>query len=152
MSQLRIEQVEGQDALVAAWRLVHNTIIPNHQLTADEIRERSRRNHLEVAWLGDTPVGCATVRPPSDDPEVATVIARVLPAHRGRGYGSELYGRGLAKAAELGAAVVETLVLEQNEAGLRFALNRGFAEIERYPLPGDVIEIALGGRLSELRR
>jgi ADP-ribose pyrophosphatase YjhB (NUDIX family) len=64
------------------------------------------------------------------------VIARVLPSHRGRGFGEQLYRRGLAKAAELGAQVIETVVLASNEDGLRFARRHGFAETDRYVLPG----------------
>ncbi|GAA3377184.1 hypothetical protein GCM10020367_51870 [Streptomyces sannanensis] len=83
MSDLRMEQPDS-DAEFEDWQYVHNTIIPTHILSLDEIRERARRNHLEVAYLGDVLVGCSTVRPP-DETLTATVIARVLPAHRGRG-------------------------------------------------------------------
>ncbi|MQY13724.1 hypothetical protein SRB5_38750 [Streptomyces sp. RB5] len=152
MHGLLVQRVDGSsDDLVADWRRVHNTIIPNHRLSLADVRERSGRNRLEVARLDGVAVGCSTVRPPSEDPSVAMVIARVLPEFRGRGFGGELYGRGLAAAAGFpGVSTVETLVLEQNEAGLRFALAKGFMEIERYPLPGDVIEIALGASLSSL--
>jgi hypothetical protein len=46
-------------------------------------------------------------------------------------------GSGLGRARELGAEVIETVVLSSNENGLRFARHRGFVEIERYLLPGD---------------
>ncbi|MFC7217950.1 GNAT family N-acetyltransferase [Streptomyces polyrhachis] len=140
-------------ALVGDWRRIHNAIIPNHPLTAADIRERARRNRLEVACLGEAAVGCSTLRPPgadAEDPGLAVVIARVLPEHRGRGVGSALYARALAAAVELGAERIETLVLERNTAGLDFALRRGFTEIERYALPGDVVEVALGGLPAEL--
>ncbi|QHC23923.1 GNAT family N-acetyltransferase [Streptomyces sp. GS7] len=136
MSDLRITQPDG-DAGFADWRHVHNAVIPTHVLSLDDVRERARRNHLEVAYVGDVLVGCSTVRPPVDDPSTATVIARVLAAHRGRGFGEELYARGLRRARELGAEAVETVVLSSNEDGLRFALKHGFAETERYLLPGD---------------
>jgi GNAT superfamily N-acetyltransferase len=68
---------------------------------------------------------------------VATVIARVLPAFRGRGIGAALYERGLAHARGLGAGAVETVVLAANEDGLRFAGARGFTERERYVLDGE---------------
>jgi len=42
-------------------------------------------------------------------------------------------------ARELGAEVIETVVLSSNEDGLRFALKHGFVETERYLLPGDSI-------------
>ena len=117
------------------WQHVHNEIIPNAVLSLDEVRERVQRHHLEVAYLGDVVVGCSTVRPP--EPEAATVIARVLPEYRGQGIGRQLYERGLAVARDLGASVVETIVLASNVDGLRFAQQRGFVETERYLLPGD---------------
>lgn len=67
------------------------------------------------------------------------MIARVLPEHRRHGFGEQIYQRALAKARELGAQVIETVVLASNEDGLRFATRHGFVEIERYVLPGDTI-------------
>ena len=119
-------------ALLDDWRHVHNEIIAPSPLSADEVRERSARNILDVAYLGTTLVGNMTVRPPAEGSGTATVIARVLPAYRGRGYGTELYERGLATARALGAGTIETVVLTANEAGLRFANARGFTEFERY--------------------
>ncbi|MFJ5677657.1 GNAT family N-acetyltransferase [Streptomyces sp. NPDC093097] len=139
MSQLRLVQPVDDTALTH-WQHVHNTLVPTHLLSLDEVRERAGRNHLEVAYLGDELVGCSTVRPPADETRTATVIARVLPAHRGRGFGTELYARGLDRARELGARVIETCVLSSNEDGLRFAEQHGFAEIDRYLLPGDTID------------
>ncbi|OKJ62463.1 GNAT family N-acetyltransferase [Streptomyces sp. CB02261] len=136
MSDLRIQPPDG-DATLKDWQYVHNVIIPTHSLSLDEVRERARRNHLEVAYLDDVLVGCSTVRPPTDETPAATVIARVLAAHRRRGFGEELYARGLDRARQLGAEVIETVVLSSNEDGLRFALKHGFVETERYLLPGD---------------
>ncbi|GAA2307409.1 hypothetical protein GCM10010416_19090 [Streptomyces caniferus] len=138
MSHLHIQQPDG-DAAFKDWQHVHNVIIPTHLLSLDEVRERSQRHHLEVAYLGDVLVGCSTVRPPTDDSRTATVIARVLAAHRGQGLGEELYARGLDRSRELGAEVIETVVLSSNEEGLRFARRHGFVETERYLLPGDTI-------------
>lgn len=138
MSDLRIIRPDG-DAELADWRHVHNTVIPAHVLSLDDVRERARRHHLEVAYADDVLVGCSTVRPPEGDAATATVIARVLPGHRGRGYGEELYARGLRRARELGAQVIETVVLSSNPDGLRFALDHGFTEVERYLLPGDTV-------------
>jgi ribosomal protein S18 acetylase RimI-like enzyme len=67
------------------------------------------------------------------------VIARVLPEYRRRGFGEQVYLRGLAKARELGARVIETVVLASNQDGLRFARRHGFAETDRYVLPGDAV-------------
>lgn len=138
MPDLRIEPLD-EDAKIEDWQYVHNTIIPTHILSLDEVRERSRRHHLEVAYVGDVLVGCGTVRPPSDDPSAATVIARVLPDHRRQGFGEQLYVRGLELARELGGEAIETVVLSSNVDGLRFALEHGFVETERYLLPGDTV-------------
>ncbi|MFG2998898.1 GNAT family N-acetyltransferase [Streptomyces sp. NPDC048340] len=89
--------------------------------------------------VGDALVGCTTVRPPADDPTAATVIARVLPGHRGRGLGGALYAHGLEQARALGATVIETVVLASNTEGLHFARRRGFAEVDRYVLPGHTV-------------
>lgn len=135
MTDLRIEMVQG-DALIEDWRHVHNLIIPADPLSLDDVRERVGRNHLEVAYLGDTLVGCTTVRPPTDDTATATVIARVLPDHR-QGFGAMLYRHGLEHARTLDAAVIETVILASNVAGVRFAEKHGFVEVERYVLPED---------------
>ncbi|GAB3421255.1 GNAT family N-acetyltransferase [Flindersiella endophytica] len=134
-----VVEPSGGDAVLHDWREIHNLIIPTAALSIDEVRERASRNHLEVAYLDGVPVGNSTVRPPSDDPALATVIARVLPEYRERGFGDQIFQRCLAKARELGARRIETIVLESNTDGLRFASRHGFAESERYVLPGDTI-------------
>ncbi|MFF0385353.1 GNAT family N-acetyltransferase [Streptomyces sp. NPDC004286] len=139
MSQLSfVEPVD--DSALADWRHVHNVIIPTAVLSLDEVRERAGRYRLEVAYLDGEPVGCTTVRPPSgDSPTTATVIARVLPAHRRQGFGEQLYQRALERARELGADTVDTVILASNADGLRFAETHGFTETDRYVLPGDTI-------------
>lgn len=136
MSKLRIEQ-PADDAGLEDWRHVHNEIIPTAPLSLDDVRERAQRHWLEVAYLDDQLIGCSTVRPPADEP--ATVIARVLPAYRRRGFGEELYGRALDRARQFGPAAIETVVLASNADGLRFATRHGFVEVETYVLPGDTI-------------
>jgi GNAT superfamily N-acetyltransferase len=141
VSDLRIEPVvpvDG-DAMLLDWQHIHNLIIPTDPLSLEEIRIRAQRNHLEVAYLGNVAVGCSTVRPPADDPATATVIARVLPGHRRQGFGEQIYVRGLVRARELGATVIETVVLASNVDGLQFAQRHGFVEIDRYVLPGDTV-------------
>lgn len=138
MNEIRIDPVDGGTAL-QDWRRVHNEIIPTAPLSEEEVRERVHRHRLSVAYRGDVLVGCSTVRPPEGDEAVGTVIARVLPAHRRQGIGATLYAHGLEVVRELGAAAVETIVLESNVDGLRFALSHGFTEVERYLLPGDTI-------------
>ncbi|MEU9289081.1 GNAT family N-acetyltransferase [Streptomyces sp. NPDC048275] len=132
-------KMPDDEAGLEDWRYVHNVIVPPAALSLDEVRERAGRYLLEVAHLGDVLVGCTTVRPPEEGTSTATVIARVLPEHRGQGFGGELYERGLKQARALGADVIETVVLASNEDGLRFALRRGFVETERYLLPGDSV-------------
>ncbi|MCX4738426.1 GNAT family N-acetyltransferase [Streptomyces antibioticus] len=136
MTELRIEAVDDEAAL-EDWRHVHNVIVPPAALSLEEVRERAGRYRLENAYAGDVLVGCSTVRPPQGEGEPATVIARVLPAHRRRGYGGALYEHALAHARVLGAGAVETCVLAVNEDGLRFAAARGFVETERYVLDGE---------------
>ncbi|TXS52818.1 GNAT family N-acetyltransferase [Streptomyces sp. t39] len=138
MSDLVIQRPDG-DAMLRDWQHIHNVIIPTHPLSLDDVRERRERHRLEIAYRDGEPVGCSTVRPPADGTGTATVIARVLAAHRRRGYGEVLHERGLAHARELGARVIETVVLSCNEDGLRFALRHGYTETERYLLPGDTV-------------
>nr|WP_203690204.1 GNAT family N-acetyltransferase [Streptomyces sp. SID12488] len=138
VTDLRIVPVSDVDeAALEDWRHVHNLIVPPAAMSLDDVRERGARFRLEVAYLGDALVGCSTVRPPTGDDAVATVIARVLPGFRRRGFGAELYGRGLALARELGAGRIETVVLAANGDGLAFARGRGFVEVERYVLDGE---------------
>lgn len=141
MSELRFVRVEavGGRAALLDWQHIHNLIIPTSPLSVAEIEERAGRNRLEVAYLGEVAAGCSTVRPPAGETVTATVIARVLPDHRRRGLGEQLYRRGLAAAREMGARVVETVVLASNDDGLRFALRHGFVEIDRYVLPGHAV-------------
>lgn len=135
---LRIERADT-DARQRDWRRVHNEIIPTAVLSEEEVRERSGRYLLDVAYLGDLLVGCSTVRPPTDEAPAATVIARILPAYRGQGFGGQLYAHALAQARQFGAGTVETIVLGSNLDGLRFAEAHGFVEVERYLLPGDTV-------------
>ena len=141
VSDLRFEPASptGRAGARQDWRRIHNLIIPTAPLSEDDVAERAGRNHLEVAYLDDEAVGCSTVRPPTGDPATATVIARVLPEYRRRGYGEQLYQHALAKARELGAREIVTVILESNDDGLRFARDHGFVEIDRYLLPGDTI-------------
>jgi GNAT superfamily N-acetyltransferase len=141
VSSLRFEQVQpnGREAILRDWQDIHNLIIPTAPLAVDEVRARAQRNHLEVAYLDRTAVGCSTVRPPTNDTATATVIARVRPEHRRRGFGEQIYQRAAARAREHGAQVIETVVLESNADGLQFAYHHGFAEIERYLLPDHTI-------------
>jgi GNAT superfamily N-acetyltransferase len=141
MSDLRFEQVRphGSHIVLADWQHIHNVIIPTDPLSVEEIQARAQRNRLTVAYLGDIRVGCSTVRPPADDPQAATVIVRVLPEHRRQGIGQQMYHQAVSMAYELGAGVIDTVVLASNDEGLRFAERHGFVEIDRYVLDGHTI-------------
>ncbi len=137
MAKLHITRADG-DPTLRDWRSAHNAVIPTAPLSMGEVWERARRNLLDVAYLDTVLVGCTTVRPATDD-EPVTVIARVLPAYRRRGFGSALYRHGLRLARDLGADSVQTVVLSSNPDGLRFAKTRGFVEVERYLLDGEAV-------------
>ena len=138
MVDVRFEQVADERSS-ADWQRVHNEIIPTDPLSLDDVRERSGRHRLELAYVRDEAVGNSTVRRPSDDAG-AVVIARVLPPYRRQGIGTQLYERGLAAAREWADdRPLETVVLASNEDGLAFALARGWVEVERYTLPGATI-------------
>ncbi len=124
--------VEVTPGSVEAWREIHNLIIPTAPLSAEDVQERQGRNLLTLAYAGDELVGNATVRPPGPTTGIATVIVRILPAHRRRGHGSEYLQAMRLRARELGAQGIATVVLAANDEGLRFAERRGFVETERY--------------------
>ncbi|MFD7788895.1 hypothetical protein ACFV4Q_38325 [Streptomyces nojiriensis] len=76
MTDLRIQAVDD-DASIHDWQYVHNLIIPGDVLSLDDVRARTGRNRMKVAYLGEVLVGCTTVRPPTDDNgATTTVIAR----------------------------------------------------------------------------
>jgi GNAT superfamily N-acetyltransferase len=129
----------GDDRSLEDWRRIHNEIIPTDPLSLDDVRERSTRHRLELAYAGELPVGNSTVRRPTDDAG-AMVIARVLPPYRRRGVGTLLFERGLTVArAWADERPVETVVLASNDDGLAFALSHGFVEVERYTLAGATV-------------
>ena len=68
--------------------MIHNTVVPPWPLSLEEVAGAGR---AATGWssptCGEVAVGNSTVRPVDAD-GVATVIARVLPAHRGRGFGT----------------------------------------------------------------
>jgi GNAT superfamily N-acetyltransferase len=135
MADVRFAEVSDEQSLLD-WQHIHNEIIPTDPLSLDEVRERSGRHRLEVAYVAQQAVGNSTVRRP-DEESGAMVIARVLPPHRRQGIGTQLYARGLAGARRWADdRPVETVVLASNQDGLAFALARGFVEVERYTLPG----------------
>ncbi len=138
MSRLRLVAVDP--GLVEDWRTVHNAVIPTSPLSSAEVHERLDRFRLHVAYAGTELVGCSTVRPSSGDGGETTVIVRVVPEHRRRGYGAAML-RLLLDDLEAGAPEapqLETIVWEANPDGFRFARAHGFVEeTDRYLAPGD---------------
>ena len=122
-----------------AWRAIHNQIIPTDPLSAEDVAERAARNHLTLAYVGGVLIGNATLRPPTVESATATVIVRILPEFRRRGYGSAYLASMLEAARATGAARIETVVLASNEDGLAVALAPGFVEFDRYALAPDAI-------------
>jgi len=133
------EIIAATGHLLDDWRSIHNTIIPTAPLSAADVAERAARNRLTLAYASGELVGNATMRPPSDPDRVATVIVRILPEHRRRGFGAAYLDAELAHARSTGAVRIETVVLESNTDGLSFALAHGFVEHDRYLLDGDTI-------------
>jgi hypothetical protein len=123
---------ESLDASLDAWRLIHNAIIPPDQLTLDDVTERATRNQMHVGWLDGQPVACSTIRPPQND-EVMLIV-RVLPMFRERGLGSLLYAYLLNHPWVSSTRQLTTVVLATNPSGLRFALNRGFNQVDEYDI------------------
>lgn len=130
---------------VGLWRHIHNLIIPPHPLTEDDVRERLTRNRLTLAYDTGTLVGNATIRPPEPDTMTATVIVRILPEHRRKGFGSEYLAAVLADARGMRARRIVTVVLAANGEGLLFAARHGFVEYNRYVVDGhaEYVELAL---------
>ena len=132
--------VSVTEGTAALWGQIHNRIIPADPLSEDDIRQRMSRHRLTLAYDREVAVGNATLRPPAHGSGTATVIVRVLPEFRGRGYGTEYANWILSQAVNLDIDRIETVVLATNETGLRFALRMGFLECDRYTLNGGSAE------------
>lgn len=82
---------------------------------------------------------------------MATVIVRIVPEHRRRGYGAAYLQSELSRARSAGAERIETVVLESDADGLAFALAHGFVEHDRYLLDEHTvpfIDLHLHGQYS----
>jgi GNAT superfamily N-acetyltransferase len=88
----------------------------------------------ESAWLlatsGDEPVGCGVGRPSSIQSSLYAMV-RVLPEHRGRGAGQQIYVALSQHAGELGRESLWGRVREDDAASRDFVRNRGFREAGR---------------------
>lgn len=134
-----LDIVTATGPLLEDWRAIHNAIIPTDPLSADDVADRATRHRLTLGYDDGALVGNATVRPPVSADAAATVIVRVLRQHRRRGLGTAYLRAEIEQARALGAARIETVVLESNTEGLAFAQARGFVEHDRYLLDGDTI-------------
>jgi len=99
----------------------------------DEI-EHFISSDVESAWLlalsGDEALGCGVGRPSSIQSSLYA-MARVLPEHRGRGVGTQIYEALSAHARNLGRDSLWGRVREDDEASRSFVRNRGFREAGR---------------------
>ena len=139
MTRSALDIVIATGPRLEEWRSIHNEIIPTHRLRAEEVAERSTRHRLTLAYADGRLVGNATVRPPQDADRVATVIVRILPAHRRNGLGGAYLDAELGAARAMGARRIETVVLASSADGLAFARARGFVQHDRYVLDGDTV-------------
>src|SRR4051794_28942031 len=93
---------------------------------------------LLLAWQNDEAVGCAALRPFSDDiGELKRVYVR--PAERGTGLGRALVEELLSRAASAGYAAIRLDTLPGMEAAIALYETLGFVDIEPYtqtPVPG----------------
>lgn len=123
------------DSAAAEWRAVHNLVIATAPLSADDVRDWVVQHRLALAYADGVLVGNSTVRPATQI-EPATVIVRILPAWRRRGFGAEYFHRLTTQDPTLLGQDVATVVLTANEDGLAFCARHGFVEIERYEVDG----------------
>jgi mycothiol synthase len=88
----------------------------------------------ESAWLlatsGEEPVGFCVGRRSSIQSSLYAMV-RVLPEHRGRGAGQQMYEALSEHARALGRDSMWGRIREEDEASRSFALNRGFREAGR---------------------
>jgi GNAT superfamily N-acetyltransferase len=103
----------------------------------------------ESAWLLATrdsePVGCGVGRPSSIQSSLYAMV-RVLPEHRGRGAGQQLYEALSEQARTLGRDSMWGRIREDDEESRRFARNRGFREAGReYEVVLDTADAELSG-------
>ena len=102
-----------------------------------------------IASLGDQAVGCGVGRPSSIAGSLYA-MARVLPEHRGRGVGTQLYVAVSQHATALGLSSLWGRIEEDDAASRRFAEKRGFREVSReYEVVLDVADADLGGDVPD---
>jgi len=83
-----------------------------------------------LALDGDEALGCGVGRPSSVQSSLYAMV-RVLPEHRGRGVGTQIYERLSAHASQLGRESLWGRVREDDAGSREFLGNRGFREAGR---------------------
>lgn len=113
---------------------IHNAVWPRDAVSMDEIR--SFQAHL-VAWqdhlalVDGEPVGSGYVAVRPERAEIPVVFLTVLSRARRRGAGTALYAAASTWTCVQGLERLETIVAEDDDESLAFALRRGFVEHER---------------------
>jgi mycothiol synthase len=115
---------------------VSNAVWPEWAETIDEVRhsDRTRADYLKharwIAYDGNRPVGVAHYQQNaySYDPRRFELVLGVLPDARGRGIGGALYDTLTAALAPHDPNKLHTWICEADDAGLRFAAQRGYVE------------------------
>ena len=121
------------DADLAAWCEVWNAITPREPNELETVKRRLERQPERlylVAFEGDEAVGLGFCGP-SQSPERTAIVVCVLPEHRRRGVGSELFDQVVAHAPQLGRPHVSGMVDEDDPESIAWVTNRGFEESGR---------------------
>lgn len=116
-------RVAESDADLDLWARIRTEASPR-----DELKRPLRSPDRLLLLAGEA--GCARAAP-SDLEDHASIVVYVLPAERRRGLGAALYDRCLEHARSLGRARLFTTIDALSEPGLRFAVARGYVEVDR---------------------
>ena len=113
---------------------IHNQVWPHDAVTMAEVRSFSGRaiaygDHL--ALIDGEPVGSVAVAIMPSRPAIGFTLLAVLPRHRRRGAGSQLYRTASAWIADHDVDEMEGVVPEDDDDSLAWAVRRGFRELER---------------------
>jgi mycothiol synthase len=112
----------------------YNTVWPHEAVTLDEVRsfEASLLDYADLlARVDGEPAGSGFAGVPPVRPDLVFTLLTVLPAQRGRGVGSALYGAISDWARGRGLETIEAVVSDDDPESLAFAERRGFVEDRR---------------------
>jgi GNAT superfamily N-acetyltransferase len=113
---------------------VYNAVWPHEAVTMDEVRhyKASMTEHVDlVARIEGEAVGSAFAAIEPQRPELVTVLATVLPEHRGRGAGTAFYRAISTWARDRERDVLEAIVSDDDPESRGFAERRSFVEDRR---------------------